>query len=80
MTGVEPNRSTALLNRIDGGEMDELKLAQSAVFMRSRDYAEKPITMYVATNRWAIDPAQIDRGAIREWVWGPDTQPRRRHR
>lgn len=61
--------------------MDEGILKQLAVFMRSRNYSEKTIKLYVASNRhWEIDPEVIDRQAVTSWVWGADTQSKRRHR
>lgn len=69
------NRLTALPNRLNGKTMDDLTLTQLAIYMRSRDYADKTINTYIATNRrWEIAAEEIDRAAIREWVWSADTQ------
>ncbi|MFM9037737.1 MAG: tyrosine-type recombinase/integrase [Actinomycetota bacterium] len=61
--------------------MDEGTLKQLAVFMRSRNYSEKTIKLYVASNRhWDVEPGDIDRQAVTSWIWGADTQSKRRHR
>lgn len=61
--------------------MDEGILAQLALYLRSRNYAEKTIRLYVEANRrWCIDVSELSKRAVVEWVWGADTQSKRRHR